>query len=196
MWIHRLIRAKKAMVKLLELTVIVLFAVLILDVLWGVLSRASGGMVAGLIERGYQPWAILPRGQTPWTEEVAINLLMWVSLLGASVAYGTKAHLGVDYFVGKLHPQAQTLVEILVNLIVGIFSILILIGGGYVLVSKSLQGGGILPALQIKIGYTYLAVPISGLFILLFSIENIVEVIFGKRTTTAPTAADAVEVEI
>ncbi len=196
MWIHSLIRLKKGLVKLLELAVIVLFAILILDVLWGVLSRASGGMVAALIERGYQPWAFLPRGQTPWTEEVAINLLMWVSLLGASVAYGTKSHLGVDYFVGKLHPQAQTLVDIVVNLIVVIFSVLILIGGGYALVSKSLQAGGVLPALQIKIGYTYLAVPISGAFILLFSIENIIEIVSGRRQATAPTVDDAVEVEI
>jgi TRAP-type C4-dicarboxylate transport system permease small subunit len=153
-------------------------------------------MVAKLIERGYEPWAFLPRGQTSWTEEVAINLLMWVSLLGASVAYGTKAHLGVDYFVGKLHPQAQRLAEVVVNLIVGVFSVVILIGGGYVLVSKTLEGGGILPAMQIKIGYTYLAVPISGLFILLFSVENIVEIVSGKRPATETAIAETVEREI
>ena len=183
MIINGLVHIRKRLVKLLELAVIVLFSVLVLDVLWGVISRISGGLVARLIERGYEPWAFLPRGQTSWTEEVAINLLMWVSLLGAAVAYGAKAHLGVDYFVGKLHPQAQALAEVLVNLIVGLFAALILIGGGYILVSETLKGGGRLPALQVKIGYMYLAVPISGLFILLFCIENVIEIVSGRRTT-------------
>lgn len=187
MLVNGLIRLKKGVLKLLELAVMVLFAALVLDVLWGVISRASGGLVVALMERGYEPWSFLPRGQTSWTEEVAINLLMWVSLLGASVAYGAKSHLGVDYFVGKLHPQAQMLCEGIVNVIVGLFAGVVLIGGGWVLVSESLKGGGTLPALQIKIGYTYLAVPISGLFILWFCIENIIEICAGKRP--APDAA-------
>jgi len=196
MMVNHLIKLKKGMVKLLELAVIILFAVLVLDVLWGVISRASGGVVAKLVERGYEPWAFLPRGQTPWTEEVAINLLMWVSLLGASVAYGAKAHLGVDYFVGKLHPQAQALAEIIVNIIVGLFAAVILIGGGYILVSETLKGGGRLPALQVKIGYMYLAVPISGLFILLFCIENIIEIVSGKRSAPEIVESETVEREV
>lgn len=184
MLVITLITFKKTLIKLLEWTLIVLFAVLVLDVLWGVLSRASGGLVVTLTERGYAPWSFLPRGQTQWTEEVAINLLMWVSLLGAAVAYGTKSHLGVDYFVSKLHPEARKLVDVVVNIIVGLFAIVILIGGGYMLVSEALDKQVILPALQIKAGYMYLAVPISGLFILLFCIENIIEIVSGKRSTT------------
>lgn len=182
MLVNTLITLKKAMIKLLEWTVIVLFAVLVLDVLWGVLSRASGGLVDKLIKRGYEPWSFLPHGQTPWTEEVAINLMMWVSLLGAAVAYGAKAHLGVDYFVGKLHPDARKIVDVVVNIIVGFFAAVILIGGGYMLVSEAFGKQVILPALQIKAGYMYLAVPISGLFILLFCIENIIEIISGQES--------------
>jgi TRAP-type C4-dicarboxylate transport system permease small subunit len=196
MIVNLLIKIKTAMVKLLEWAVIILFAVLVLDVLWGVISRTSGTIVVKLIERGYEPWSFLPRGQTSWTEEVAINLLMWVSLLGASVAYGEKAHLGVDYFVGKLHPQAQALTEIIVNIIVALFAALILIGGGYVLVSETLKVGGRLPALQVKIGYMYLAVPISGAFILLFCIENIIEILSGKRSSSCAVATKAVEREV
>ena len=196
MIVNLLIKIKTAMVKLLEWAVIILFAVLVLDVLWGVISRTSGTIVVKLIERGYEPWSFLPRGQTSWTEEVAINLLMWVSLLGASVAYGEKAHLGVDYFVGKLHPQAQALTEIIVNIIVALFAALILIGGGYVLVSETLKVGGRLPALQVKIGYMYLAVPIRGAFILLFCIENIIEILSGKRSSSCAVATKAVEREV
>ncbi|GEM_PF-49690 len=176
-----LVQLKAALVKLLEMVVIILFAVLFLDVLWGVISRASGGLVVRLYDMGYEPWWFLPRGQSQWTEEVAINLLMWVSLLGAAVAYGAKSHLGVDYFVNKLHPEAQKVAEIAVNAIVGLFAIVVLIVGGYWLVSATFSANVILPALQIKAGYMYLAVPVSGVFILLFCAENIVEIIFGKH---------------
>lgn len=50
------------------------------------------------------------------------------------------------------------------------------------LVSEAFDKQVILPALQIKAGYMYLAVPISGLFILLFCIENIIEIISGKES--------------
>ncbi len=187
---HTLLKLRKGLVKLLEVAVIVLFAILVLDVLWGVLSRASGGLVAALVERGYEPWEFLPRGQTPWTEEVAINLMLWVSMLGASVAYGAKAHLGVDYFVGKLHPQAQALAEVLVNVIVGVFAAVVLLGGGAILVRETLAANVILPAMQIKAGYMYLAVPISGVFILLFCVENIIEIASGKRSEPEPLEAE------
>lgn len=186
--IHVLINFKKGMVKLLEIAVIVLFAVLTLDVLWGVLSRVSGGLVAKLLEKGYHPWSFLPQGQTQWTEEVAIYMMMWVSLLGSAVAYGAKAHLGVDYFVGKLHPQAQKLMEVIVNVVVGFFAVSVLLWGGYILVSQTFSANQLSPALKLPVGYYYLAVPISGVFILLFCIENIIEIISGKRST--PEAFD------
>ena len=88
MIINSLIRLKKGMVKLLELSVIILFAVLVADVLWGVLSRAIGVLAARLIAKGYAPWSFLPTGQTQWNEEVAIYLMMGVSLGGGGVGDG------------------------------------------------------------------------------------------------------------
>lgn len=159
-----LILLKNGLVKLLEWTVILLMGVLVLDVLWGVFSRYVLG------------------SQSRWTEELAIFLLVWVSLLGASVAYSARMHLGVDYFAGKLHPDAQKLMEVIVNLIVIAFAVLVFLGGGYVLVSETLAANQVSPALGIKNGYVYLAVPISGLFIVLFGIEAIFEVLTRKES--------------
>lgn len=183
--IARLIIWRQRLIRLLEWAVILLFALLVLDVLWGVLSRASGGFVAWMLERGRQPWALLPSGQTRWTEEVAIYLMMWISLLGAAVAYGLKAHLGVDYFVGKLDPGAQRIAEGVAHGMAAFFALTVLIGGGYVLVGETLAAGQRTPALQMKVGYLYMAVPISGLFILMFAIEYLVELFTGKSSATA-----------
>lgn len=161
-----LIHLKKGLVKALEIAVIVLVAVLVLDVLWGVFSRYVLG------------------AQSRWTEELATMLLIWVSLLGAAVAFAAKAHLGVDYFVSKFDPSAQKLIEGFVQLIVFAFSAFALIHGGSILVSETLAAGQLSPALGLKVGYMYMAVPISGIFICLFSIEQFMELFLPKQVKT------------
>ena len=145
----------KALVRVLEWLTIVLFAALVLDVLWGVVSRYVLGT------------------QSRWTEELAIYLLVLVSLLGATLAFRDRAHLGVDYFVGKLDPSARRLATIIAEVAVILFASFGLVYGGYMLVSETLRSGQLTPAMGWKIGYFYSVVPLSGLFIVAFSLENL-----------------------
>ena len=92
------------LVRLLEWLTIAIFAALVLDVLWGVVSRYVLG------------------SQSRWTEEVAIYLLVWVSLLGATLAFRDRAHLGVDYFVGKLDPAARRLAAVIAEVALIVFA--------------------------------------------------------------------------
>lgn len=157
-----ILKFKKMLVKSLEFVVVVAMGVLTLDVLWGVFSR------------------YVLHKQSKWTEELAVILLVWVSLLGASVAFGAKVHLGVDYFISKLDLEAQKVNEIIVNLVIIAFAAAVMIFGGYVLVSATLLSGQDLPAMGFKKGYVYLAVPISGIFIVIFCLEAIAEILTGK----------------
>lgn len=153
---------RDALVHALEWTLIGGFAILVLDVLWGVFSRYVVGE------------------QSRWTEELAIYLLVWISLLGASVTYAEKGHLGVDYFVGKLEPGVRVVSAIAAEIIVFVFSAFVLVWGGWVLISKTLESGQVSPALDIPMGYIYLAVPLSGLFFLLFSVEHLWALATGR----------------
>jgi TRAP-type C4-dicarboxylate transport system permease small subunit len=146
-------------VKALEWFLVLAFAALTLDVLWGVFSRYVLG------------------AQSRWTEELAIYLLVWVSLLGASVTYGEKGHLGVDYFVGKMDPAAQRVAAVAVELLVLFFAGFALVYGGWALADR-LQAGQVAPALGIEVGYFYLAAPLSGLFFTSFCIENLIEMLW------------------
>ena len=159
-------RVRDGLKRGLEFGVIVVMAALVLDVLWGVVSRFLLGE------------------QSRFTEEVATYLLIWVSLLGASVAFSTGSHLGVDYFVGRLHPDTGPLAKVLVNLIVAFFAASVMVYGGYVLVARTLEAGQVSPAIGIQMGYVYMAVPISGFFILIFCAENIAEAV-GSRGEAA-----------
>ncbi len=144
------------LVRALEATLIGGFAALTLDVLWGVFSR------------------FVLASQSPWTEELAIYLLIWVSLLGASLAYAERGHLGVDALVSRLDPAARKIAEVVAELCVASFAGGVLLHGGLELVRETLASGQLSPALGIEMGYVYLAAPISGAFLLLFSLESLV----------------------
>jgi TRAP-type C4-dicarboxylate transport system permease small subunit len=141
----------------LEWFTIGLLALLVLDVLWGVTSRYVPG--------------IRP---SDWTEELAVYLLVWVSLFGAALTYRGYGHLGVDYFVGKLDPSAQRLVAVIVELAVLFFAGFALCHGGWRLVADTLGANQLTPVLQWKIGYLYSAVPLSGVFFVAFAVEHLV----------------------
>ena len=155
----------------LQWLTIVLFTMLTLDVLWGVVSRYGLG------------------SQSRWTEEVAINLIVWVSLLGAALMFRERGHLGVDYFVGKLDPTARRLTAIIAEIAIIIFASFILVYGGGMLVIETLRSGQVTPAMGWKVGYLNIVVPLSGLFIITFSIEHLIT---GRTTASA----DAVGKEI
>ena len=148
---------KKGMVAALNWMLIVAVSLLVFDVVWGVFSRHVMGE------------------QTKWTEELARFLLVWVSLLGGAVAFGTKGHLGVDYFTGKFHPDAQKLMAVAAHLVVLFFAGAIFLYGGGRVVADALAMEQTTPALGWKMGHVYLALPIAGIFMVLFTIENLIE---------------------
>jgi TRAP-type C4-dicarboxylate transport system permease small subunit len=141
----------------LELLVMVVVAVLVVDVLWQVFTR------------------FILKDPSTWTEELAVFMLIWVSLLGAAVALNRGAHLGIDYFVGKLSPQKRLYTEVFVFVCVSLFSVTVMVIGGTDLVIKTVNLGQVSPALGVKVGYVYLAIPISGFFLALYSIIGLVE---------------------
>ena len=158
------------LIRSLEITVMIVVAVLVLDVVWQVTTR------------------FILKDPSRWTDELATMLLIWVSLLGASVGFIRKAHLGVDYFVGKLSGKLKILVEFLVYLLIIAFAVLILIYGGYMMVSKTLETGQPSPAMQIEMGYVYLALPISGIYIAIFALEAAIQTLgaLAKSITQEP----------
>jgi len=148
---------KKVLDRSLELLVIVVMVVLVVDVLWQVFTR------------------FILKDPSTWTEELAIFMLIWVSLLGAAVALNRGAHLGIDYFVGKLPPRKRQYTEIFAFLCIVLFSFTVMTLGGIELVTTTLRLEQLSPALGIQVGYVYLAIPISGFFLVLYSVIGLVE---------------------
>jgi TRAP-type C4-dicarboxylate transport system permease small subunit len=155
---QRATRAWATAARGLELATITLFTALVLDVLWGVISRY---------------WPGIP--PSDWTEELGIYLLVWVSLLGSALTYRERGHLGVDFIVSHFDPAARRLSAIFVELCVIAFAGFALCYGGYLLVTETLGSGQLTPVLQWRTGYLYLVVPVSGVFFVGFAVEHLVE---------------------
>lgn len=148
---------RDGLTRVLEWFLVITLALLVLDVVWGVLTR------------------YLFAQQAKWSEELARFLLIWVTLLGGAVAFGTKAHLGVDYFVNRLHPDARRWTALVSHAVVLFFAAEVLLRGGILVVLEALKLEQTTPALGWKMGYVYLALPISGLFVVLYSLENLLQ---------------------
>jgi TRAP-type C4-dicarboxylate transport system permease small subunit len=147
---------RTALDRCLEALVALVMGALVLDVSWQVFTR------------------FVLINPSVWTDELATFLLIWVSLLGAAVALKRGAHLGMDYFVEKLSPRRRQYVAVFVFLCTGAFSLCVMTIGGADLVLRKLDLEETSPALGLNLGYVYLALPISGFFLTIYSIELLV----------------------
>ncbi len=138
----------KSLVVILEF----LMAFIVLDVTWQVLSR------------------FVVRHPSPYTEELARFLLIWIGLLGSSYAYRQKMHLGVDVLVQKFSPKNQVWAEILIHSLVLIFAVAVMVWGGFRLVFLTIKLDQISAALQVRMGYVYIVIPLSGLLITFYAL--------------------------
>ncbi len=125
----------------------VLMAAMVVNVLWQVFTR------------------FVLRNPSSFTEEAARYMMIWVGLLGSAYASGRKSHLALDLITSKLQGARKRASEILIHSLVLLFALTVLIGGGVRLVWIQLSLGQQSAALQLKLGYVYLAVPLAGIFI-------------------------------
>lgn len=142
-------------VKILEKLVIFLLAAIVLVVTLQVFSR------------------FILQSPSSVTEELARFLLIWIGLFGGAYGYHSNAHLGLDIFTNKIQGASQYLVGILAHSLILIFAVVVMIIGGVSLVALTFEPVQISAALEIKMGYVYSAVPISGGLIVFISMMKI-----------------------
>ena len=133
-----------------------LLAVLLLAVLWGVVSRYLLG------------------GQARWTEESARMLLVWLTFAGAALAFGHRAHLGLDALVMRFDPAVRRFSAGLAQVLVLIFAGYLLVYGGGRLCLETFALGQMLITLPVAKGWIYLSVPFAGICIAAFAIEEMI----------------------
>ena len=146
---------RSAMDSILKRVLAVLMAVMVVDVLWGVFTRYVMG------------------AQSPWTEELARFLLIWIGILGAAFASGKRMHLAIDILPTALEGTRKRLLENGINVIILLFAIAVLLIGGSRLVFITSKLGQVSTSLDLPLAVVYAIVPISGLFIVIYKLLDL-----------------------
>ena len=121
------------------------------------------------------PYAVFTRyvlnSAASWPEPLAILLTIVLTFIGAAAAYRLNLHMNVGYFAGKLPPSGQRLLDLLVQLLMGVIALFMVIWGERLVEVTWHNTIGDFPFLSV--GITYLPIPIGGACLLLFIIERI-----------------------
>lgn len=140
---------------MMEVLLVVLFALLVIDVLWQVLSR------------------YFLKGSYSFTEELARFLLIWLSVLGAAYLNACKEHLSMDFIYDKLSKRNQLRLSVFGEVVIFLFALLVMLVGGSNLVYITMRLDQLSGTLQIPLGYVYSILPLSGFLIMCFSVYHI-----------------------
>lgn len=144
-----------------------------------VLDKILGGFLVSLmvVMVGSVLWQVFSRYvlQSPssYTEELARYLLIWIGVLGAAYASGQQDHLSVNLLEQKLNEKNRLRLRILINMLIIIFSVLVLVIGGGNLVLVNLELGQSSAALEVPLYLVYTVIPLSGMLIVLYKINEI-----------------------
>lgn len=147
-----------------------LFALLVI-VLLGILSKKT------------------PLFSLSWTSESAELLLSWTVMLGAALAYLENAHLGVDILTSKLTPFARRVAAVFTALTVLLFAAGVMTWGGWRLFIQRYEMGQTMASLPFLRAWFYFSLPVSGVLISLFALDNLRLALTGcpQKTATTPT---------
>ena len=147
---------------ILEKVLIVIFALLVLDVLFQVFSRYILGT------------------SFTWTEEFARFSLIWLTILGAAYLNGKREHLSMDFLYQKFSDSNKRKASILIEVLIFLFALIVMVVGGFNLVYTTLHLEQLSGTLRIPLGYIYAIMPFSGLLIMCFSVYHISTIYSNK----------------
>ncbi len=154
---------RKTIEKLLEWFLVFLMSILVLDVLWQVFSR------------------YVLNAPSSYTDELAGYLLIWVGVLGAAYVAANREHLAIDLLLQRSSPKRKFKLEVIIAVCIILFSVMVLVVGGSWLAYTRFYLSVKSSALGLPLGIVYMVLPISGLLITYFDIDNILKMIKANR---------------
>lgn len=106
----------------------------------------------------------------PWSEEASRYLMVWIAMLGASVALRRKGHIGVEALIILLPEVLKKIVALVVTLISAAFFTGIIFYGYKVVSVVYAQES---PAMEVSMAFPYSALIVGSVLMLLYSLEEL-----------------------
>ena len=145
-----------------------------LAVLW----IAASGLVVMTAVIGWQVWGRYILNDTPhWSEQLSLFLMLYYILLAAAVGVRERFHIGLVIFRDALPPAGRRVLDIVNNLLVGIFGAGM---GWYGAQFAQVTWSQTIPTLGLPVGASYIPFSIGGALIVLFALENVLKAMAGE----------------
>lgn len=113
------------------------------------------------------------------SEELISYSFAWMSMFAASYIFGKRDHMRMVFFIEKFTKNAQKTVAIIIEIVILLFALGVLVGGGSYITSLSMTQ--MTPALKISMGYIYLVIPVCGIMTSIYSVLNIVDLMKNSK---------------
>src|SRR5665648_123536 len=112
-----------------------------------------------------------------FTEELSLFLYVWIVFLGAALVMRDNGHSAITFIPDSLPKKIRTFHQSILYLSIILFSG-VLFYQGIKLVALVYYRTG--TTIDISVSYTYAAVPVGALFIIIFCIENLNKLVSRK----------------
>jgi TRAP-type C4-dicarboxylate transport system permease small subunit len=122
-----------------------------------------------------------------WYDEFASYLLVWLTFYGAVAASYHNRHIQFDTVVARLTPDVQRKMQILAELFVFGFQVVLLYYGW--LLTQKMGDETAVSLVWVKMGWVYSVLPITGAFMLVLSVNRLLHLVSGRKQQKGVEAA-------
>lgn len=105
------------------------------------------------------------------SEELLTFTFAWMSLFATAYVFGKRDHMRMGFLADKLSGKSRAALELAIECLVLAFVVIVMVYGGFSIVNLTMPQAT--ASLGIPMGYVYMAVPVSGVFIVVYNIINI-----------------------
>jgi TRAP-type C4-dicarboxylate transport system permease small subunit len=117
-----------------------------------------------------------------WTENLALVLVLYVTLIAAAVGVRDAGHIGMESLLILAPEHIRDRIEVLIHVLVALFGAAMVYNGAVLGLSVMSYK---IPNLNLPEGVRYIPLVISGLLIVSFSIEHIIALARGEEVEPA-----------
>lgn len=123
-----------------------------------------------------------------WTEEVARFLLIWITFLGAALAYQQGRHIAVTVLRDTLPPALRRIVSGVAVLVAIVFLLTLAKIGWQYMNMQSFQKS---PSLRLSMTYVYAVMPFAALLMAGLSVIDLIRLLAGEPMREAHSEIDS-----
>ena len=107
-----------------------------------------------------------------WSQEILMISFVWFVLFGAALAVKHREHLKID-LIEKLPAQLKLVFKIIEMTVIFAF-IVVFVYYGILLIQDNFKSGQTVGFIPLKVAYVYMAIPVSGLCMLYYTVKDLV----------------------